>query len=125
VITFKQHGNFRKLDNFLERMKESVNLSSLDKYGRQGVQLLMNATPVDTGLTASSWRYDIIREKGRVRLVFGNTNIQNGVQIAVILQYGHATGNGAWVEGRDYINPAIQPLFDEIVDNAWEEVRKA
>lgn len=108
----------------MERIKESVHLSDLDKYGREGVSALASATPVDSGKTASSWSYEIIKEKDSVKLTFSNSNIQNGVPIAVILQYGHATRNGGWVQGRDYINPAIRPIFDKIADQAWKEVTK-
>lgn len=124
MIEFKQTGDFKKLSGFLERAKQAVKLSDLDKYGKEGVAALEAATPVDTGLTAKSWEYEIIRESGRVTLAFSNTNIQNGVPIAVILQYGHGTRNGGWVEGRDYINPAIQPVFDKIADRAWKEVKR-
>lgn len=96
----------------------------LDKYGREGVAALASATPVDTGLTAKSWYYKIENKKGSVTISFLNSNIQNGVPIAIILQYGHGTGTGGWVEGRDYINPAIQPIFDRIVAEAWREVTK-
>lgn len=125
LITFKHKGDFRKLNRFLERAKEAIKLGDIDKYGREGVKALSAATPVESGTTASSWRYDIVREDGRIRLVFSNTNIQNGIPIAVILQYGHATKNGGWVEGYDYINPAIQPIFDRIVQDAWKEVSKS
>lgn len=125
MITFKSRGDFKKLDRFMERMKEVAKLGDLNKYGREGVAALSSATPVDSGETAGSWSYDIVREDGRVSLVFSNSNIQNGVPIAIILQYGHATRNGGWVEGRDYINPAIQPIFDKIVEDAWKEVRRA
>ena len=124
MIKFRQKGDFSKSIRFLKRMKEKNFLKDLDKYGREGVAALASATPVDTGLTASSWYYTIETEDGRVRLNFLNSNIQRGVPIAVILQYGHATRNGGWVEGRDYINPAIQPIFDKIADNAWREVTK-
>lgn len=124
VISFKQKGDFSKLTKYFERLKETVKLGDLDKYGREGVKALSDATPVDTGLTAKSWYYRIENKDGRVILSFHNSNIQNGVPIAIILQYGHATGNGGWVEGRDYINPVIQPIFDEIAKNAWREVTK-
>ena len=110
MITFRQKGDFSKLTRFLERAKEVVRVGDLDKYGREGVAALASATPVDTGLTANSWRYEIEQKKGSISISFHNTNIQNGVPIAVILQYGHATRNGGWVQGRDYINPAIQPI---------------
>ena len=124
MISFRQKGDFSKLTNFLEKSKEAVNIGDLDRYGRAGVAALASATPVDSGLTASSWDYEIKREKGSVSISFLNSNIQQGVPIAIILQYGHGTGNGGWVQGRDYINPAIQPIFDEIVNNAWKEVNK-
>lgn len=124
MITFRQKGDFSKTTKFLERVKEAINLGLLDKYGREGVNALKSATPVDTGLTASSWYYEIENKNGVARLTFNNSNIQNGVQIAIILQYGHGTNNGGWVQGQDYINPALQPLFDEITDRAWREVTK-
>lgn len=124
MITVRQKGDFSKTTKFLERVREAVNLGLLDKYGREGVNALKSATPVGTGLTASSWYYEIENRNGVARLTFNNSNIQNGVPIAIILQYGHGTKNGGWVQGRDYINPALQPLFDEITDRAWREVTK-
>ena len=124
MITFRQRGDFSKLTNFLERAKEAVHLGNLDKYGQEGVAALASATPVDTGQTANSWHYKIEQTNGSVSIGFYNPNIQNGVPIAIILQYGHATRNGGWVQGRDYINPAIQPIFDKIADTAWREVTK-
>lgn len=124
MISFRQKGDFSKLTRYLERVKEVVRHGDLDEYGREGVAALSSATPVDSGLTASSWYYKIENSHGRVVISFHNSNIQNGVPIAVILQYGHGTGTGGWVEGRDYINPAIQPIFDEIANNAWREVTK-
>lgn len=124
MITFSHKGNFVKTTKFLQRAKKGVRITSLDKYGRKGVAALASATPVDTGLTANSWYYKIEEKAGIVQISFCNSNIQNGVPIAIILQYGHGTRNGGWVEGRDYINPAIQPIFDEITKSAWEEVTK-
>lgn len=124
MISFRQQGDFSNLSRFLEKAKESVKIGMLDKYGRAGVEALASATPKDTGLTAASWKYEIKRQNGSVTIEFYNTNVQKGILIAIILQYGHATGNGGWVEGRDYINPAIQPLFDKIAKEAWEEVSK-
>lgn len=124
MISFRQKGDFSELSSFLERAKETIKFGDLDKYGREGVAALQSATPVDTGLTAKSWHYEIIRTKESVSISFNNSNIQNGVPIAVILQYGHGTRNGGWVEGRDYINPAIQPIFDRIANEAWKEVSK-
>lgn len=124
MIRFRQKGDFRKLTRFLERAKEVVKIGDLDKYGREGVAALASATPVDSGLTASSWYYEITNKNGLIRISFYNRNVQNGVPIAIILQYGHTTGTGGWVEGRDYINPTIRPLFDKIADSAWREVTK-
>ena len=124
MISFRQKGDFSKLTRFLERAKESVKIGDLDKYGREGVAALSSATPIDSGKTADSWSYEITNKDGSVTITFNNSNIQNGVPIAIILQYGHGTRNGGWVQGRDYINPAIQPVFDEIVDKAWREVTK-
>ena len=124
MISFRQKGDFSKLTSFLERAKESVKIGDLDKYGREGVAALSSATPIDSGKTANSWNYEITNKNGSVTISFNNSNIQNGVPIAIILQYGHGTKNGGWVQGRDYINPAIQPVFDEIVDKAWREVTK-
>lgn len=124
MISFKQKGDFSKLTRFLERAKEAVHLGDLDRYGREGVAALSSATPIDSGLTASSWYYEIENKKGSVAISFHNSNIQNGIPIAIILQYGHGTGNGGWVQGRDYINPAIQPIFDKIANDAWREVTK-
>lgn len=124
MISFQQKGNFSKLTRYLERAKETIRLGVLDKYGRKGVAALASATPLDSGETSSSWYYEIVNKNGSATITFCNSNIQNGVPIAIILQYGHATRNGGWVEGRDYINPAIQPIFDEIVESAWKEVTK-
>jgi len=125
MISFRQKGDFSKLTTYLERVKEKVKIGNLDKYGQEGVAALSSATPVRTGLTANSWYYKIEQSKDSVTLSFHNSNIQNGVPIAIILQYGHATRNGGWVEGRDYINPAIQPIFDRIAEEAWKEVKQA
>lgn len=122
MISFRQKGDFSKLTRYLEKAKEVARIGDLDKYGRQGVAALESATPKDTGLTSKSWKYEIKQSKGSVSISFYNTNIQNGVPIAILLQYGHGTRNGGWVQGRDYINPAIQPIFDEIAKSAWKEV---
>ena len=124
MITFRQKGDFSKLTRYLERVKEVVRRGDLDKYGRAGVAALASATPIDTGLTASSWYYKIEHSNGSAVISFHNSNIQNGVPIAIILQYGHGTGTGGWVEGRDYINPAIRPIFDAIANDAWREVTR-
>lgn len=124
MISFRQKGDFTKLTRFLERAKNAVHLGDLDKYGREGVAALASATPVETGLTAASWYYKVTNKNGVAKITFYNSNIQNGVPIAIVLQYGHGTGTGGWVEGRDYINPAIRPVFDKIADTVWREVIK-
>lgn len=125
MISFRQKGDFSKLTRYFERIKEAVNLSILDKYGREGVAALASATPVDSGKTASSWYYKIEHSHGAAILSFHNSNVNDGVPIAIILQLGHGTGTGGYVQGRDYINPAIQPLFDKIAEDAWKEVTNA
>ena len=122
MISFRQKGDFSKLTRYLERVKEAVHVGDLDKYGREGVAALASATPVDSGNTANSWYYKIENKKESASITFYNSNIQNGVPIAIILQYGHGTRNGGWVQGRDYINTAIQPIFDKIAESAWKEV---
>ena len=111
MITVKTSGDYSKVTRYLERIKEAIGLGLLDKYGRRGVDVLRAATPVDTGLTADSWSYEIQNDGKTATISFTNSNVNRGVNIAIILQYGHATGTGGWVEGRDYINPAIQPIL--------------
>ena len=125
MITFRQKGDFSKATRWFENLKQVAHLSILDKYGKEGVAALASATPKDSGLTANSWGYTIERSSGSAKIIFENSNVNKGVNIAIILQYGHGTGTGGWVEGRDYINPAIQPLFDKWADEAWREVTKA
>lgn len=124
MIKFRQKGDYSKFTRYLERIKEVVKLGDLDKYGRAGVAALASATPVESGVTAASWRYEINHNQNSVFISFYNDNINKGVPIAIILQYGHGTGTGGWVEGKDYINPAIQPIFDKITEDAWKEVTK-
>ena len=124
MLTIRQKGEYAKLTRYLVNVGKAVKTKDLTKYGQAGVEALSSATPVDTGLTAASWYYEIEQTKGRASITFYNSNVQNGIQIAIILQYGHGTGTGGWVEGRDYINPAIQPIFDKIVEEAWKEVTK-
>ena len=125
MITFSHKGNFSKLTAYLERTKKGSYRKSLEKYASEGVAALSSATPVDTGLTARSWYYEIEEKDGVIKISFCNSNVQNGwAPIAILLQYGHGTRNGGWVEGRDYINPAIQPIFDRITNDAWREVTK-
>lgn len=124
MIRFRQKGEWSKTTNFLKRAKQKDYLKCLNKYGQRGVAALSSATPVDTGETANSWSYEVQITNRRASIIFKNSNIVDGVPIAVILQYGHGTRNGGWVQGRDYINPAIQPVFDKLTKEAWEEVTK-
>ena len=124
MIGFKQKGDFSKTERYFQKIKNLNIRNIVEKYGEKGVAALSSATPVDTGKTSSSWYYDISQTNTGITINFNNSNINKGVPIAIILQYGHGTRNGGWVEGRDYINPAIQPIFDEIALKAWEEVDK-
>ena len=121
-VKFEVSGGFTKTERFLNRMKRREYLKVLDEFGRDGVQALRNATPVDSGATAEAWDYEIKRSRNYTEIVWTNSNINDGVPIAVILQYGHGTGTGGYVQGRDYINPAIRPIFDEIAEKAWKVV---
>lgn len=124
-VKFEVSGGFTKTERFLNRMKRREYLNVLDEFGRDGVQALRNATPVESGLTAESWDYEIKRTRDYTEIVWTNSNINDGVPIAVILQYGHGTGTGGYVQGRDYINPAIRPVFDKIAEKAWKVVTSA
>lgn len=121
-ISFRQRGDFKQTEKILKKSLGRDYMSVLEKYANQGVAALSAATPVDTGLTASSWGYRIIQNEGHISIIWENSNVQKYVNIAIILQYGHATRNGGYVEGRDYINPALQPIFDKMADAAWKEV---
>lgn len=125
MISFRHKGDFSKTIRFLGKAKKAVKLTDLDRFGHEGVAALASATPIGTGRTANSWYYEIERSGGSITISFHNSNVNEGVNIAIILQYGHGTGTGGWVQGRDYINPAIQPIFDKIADEAWREVTKA
>lgn len=125
MIEFSHKGDFTSTFLFLKRVKK-LKLENLDQFGRAGVEALRQATPKDSGETANSWYYEIVRDNtdGRVTIQWLNSHVEKNVNIAIILQYGHGTRNGGWVEGRDYINPAIQPIFDKIAEGAWKEVTK-
>lgn len=123
MVSFSQKGNFKKIDSYLEKLLEFADLGFLDKYGKEGVEALKEATPVETGETRDSWFYEITRNDGIVALEFHNKHVEKGYNIAVILQYGHGTRTGGWVEGQDYINPALKPIFDEILNKALKEVK--
>lgn len=124
MIGFRHKGDFSKTTNALKRLKQLEIRNTLERYGQMGVAALASATPVDSGLTARSWYYKIEVDATSASLIFCNSNIQNGIPIAIILQYGHGTGTGGWVQGRDYINPALQPIFDKLTNDAWREVTK-
>lgn len=121
-ITFKYKGNLDKTRNFLTRSLKPNFKEILDKYGRIGVRELAAHTPVDTGKTADSWTYEIVNSFNSVSIYWSNSNINDGVPIAVILQYGHGTCTGGYVEGVDYINPTMEPIFERIANEAWKEV---
>lgn len=134
MIKIKQKGNFSKTDKFFEKMrnlgrnegaKALVNMSIFDEIGREGVRALQAATPKSTGKTASSWYYEIYRGEHSTKVVFCNSNIQNDIPVAILLQYGHADRQGHWVQGIDYINPALEPIFKELADKLWAEVKRA
>lgn len=126
MIRFKTHGDWGKTEDFLTRSKDLKSIRQiLEQYGREGVAALSSATPVDTGKTASSWTYEIVQNENTSSLIFTNSNeTKTGIPIAILLQYGHGNGRGGYVQGRDYINPAVQPIFDKIADQAWREVTK-
>lgn len=123
-VRFTHKGDLSKTEKFLRNLKEKNFLKNLDKYGQMGVDALSSATPIDTGETASSWGYEIHSSGETVSIIWTNSHVNKGVNIALILQYGHGTRNGGYVVGRDYINPAMQPIFDQIADNAWMEVTR-
>lgn len=123
MIKFSEKGDFRHFYSFAERFKNLIGIGELDAYGREGVEALRKATPVDSGETASSWSYSIERTKEAMKLLFHNSNIQNGYNVAILIQYGHATMSGSYVEGIDYINPALEPIFQEIDAKINKEVK--
>ena len=124
IITVKERGNFTNAETFLKRIFRVDFASKLAEYGERGVMALYAATPYDSGETARSWRYVIERSRERVSISWTNDNAPSGVQVAILLQYGHATKSGGWVEGIDYINPALAPIFEEIENDLWKEVTK-
>lgn len=124
VVMFRQKGDFRRTSDFLKRANR-LNLDViLNQYGQEGVEALRAATPKDTGTTANSWSYVVHKGTGSITITWSNSNIVDGVPIAVILQYGHGTRNGGYMQGTDYINPAMKPIFDKIAQRAWEEVKR-
>lgn len=122
MITLTSKGDFKKTHNFLDRMSKREIYRSLDRYGQQGVSALASGTPVDSGLAASSWSYKIEVGRESASITWTNANRENGFPVAIMLQYGYATGTGGYVQGRDYINPAMKPIFDKISEDVWKEV---
>lgn len=122
LISVRNTGNFQKTDRFLSGLIGVHYMRKLKKYGEKGVAALREATPKDSGKTAESWSYEITQEPGRTAIYWKNSHVENGVNIAVILQYGHGTRTGGFVEGIDYITPAIRPIFEEMADEVWKEV---
>ena len=125
LISYKLHGSFKNTRAFLETMSKGDIFRNLEGYAQRGVEALAEATPQDTGLASSSWGYVVEHKKGLYRITWTNNNIENGFPVAIMLQYGHGTGTGGYVQGQDYINPAIRPIFDEIAERVWKEVTSA
>ena len=123
MIYYEISGNFNNTDAFLKRMVGQDLFSVLDKYGKRGVEALAKATPEDSGLTADSWGYKVIKSKSKPGIEWYNTNVNDGVPVAILIQYGHGTGTGAYIQGIDYINPAIRPIFEQIVEDIWRQVK--
>lgn len=122
MIRFKHSGNFKHAEAFFDRATAKSHLAVLEKYGQVGVNALASATPKDSGSTAESWDYEIEEGKNSDKIYWTNSNENDGVNVAVLLQYGHGTGTGGYVPGTDYINPAMKPIFDQIADETWKEV---
>lgn len=122
MAIFKHRGNFNRTEKFLNRMRGERYLNILDRYGQEGVNALAAATPVDSGKTASCWTYQIERSVDKTTISWTNTNVNDGANVAILLQYGHGTGTGGYVQGLDYINPAMRPIFEKIAKEAWREV---
>lgn len=122
MVIVKQKGDFSKTEKFLNSISKKLYYRNLQKYAEQGVAALASATPIDSGTTANSWGYEIRQTKNSVSIYWTNSNVNKGVPIAVIIQYGHGTRNGGYVQGRDYINPAMRPIFDKIAESVWKEV---
>lgn len=124
MITFRQRGDFRKTESFLKRVSGDDIYSSLERYAKEGVDALSASTPSDTGKTASSWDYEIKKDRNGVSIYWTNSNVMDGIPVVILIQYGHATGTGGYVQGIDFINPTLRPVFEKIVENVWREVTK-
>lgn len=124
MITITQTGDWKKTRQYLNRLTKVELTAVLNRYGEMGVTALSNGTPVDSGLTANSWYYTIVQRSGYSSIRWHNSNVVDGRLIAILLQYGHGTGTGGYVQGRDYVMPAIRPVFDKIAAEAWKEVTR-
>lgn len=124
IISYRTRGDLSKTDTFLKRLLKQDLKSILNKYGQLGVEALSAATPVDTGKTAASWDYEVTIAPGSATLTWTNSNTNQGVPIALLIQYGHGTPTGGYVPGQDYIKPAIRPIMDELTNELWKEVSK-
>lgn len=125
MFTIKASGNFKKTDAFLSRMRKREMFRTLDRFGREGVAALASATPVDSALSANSWSYEVRVSNRSASISWTNSNTVNGTPIVILLQYGHGTGTGGYVQGRDFINPSLAPIFNRIADSVWKEVTSA
>lgn len=125
MISFSSSGDFKNLEKFLAKAQSNTIFDALAKYGQEGVNALSRATPQDTGNTAGSWSYEILKDAKSWSIIWSNSNTIDGVPVAILLQIGHGTGTGGYVSGRDYINPALKPIFDRIANEAWKEVTSA
>lgn len=125
MITFEQSGSFKNTEAFLQRIAKSRLSGILDGFGQEGVTALSKATPVESGIAANSWGYNVTQSKAGFSITWTNRDTESGFPVAVMLQYGYATGTGGYVQGRDYINPAMKPIFDKIADKVWKAVTSA
>lgn len=125
MISFTVTGSTKRTEDFLRKASKGDIYRSLDAFAREGVSALIAGTPVDSGLTADSWSYEIERSRGSVTIKWTNNDVENGFPVAIMLQYGHGTGTGGYVQGQDYINPAMKPVFDQIADQVWKAVTSA
>lgn len=125
MIGFKTKGSFKHIERFIKDVVSKKYLSPLDRCGLKGVRALAEATPKDTGVTAASWDYEIHNSDGKTVIYWTNDNFNRDCNIAILIQYGHGTGRGVYVQGVDYINPALKPVFDEIAEEVWKEVTKS
>jgi hypothetical protein len=125
LIGYSTTGSFDNTERFLDTIVNGDIFATLERFGAEGVSALSASTPVDSGETANSWTYEVVRERGSWSIIWGNTHVVDGRPIAILLQYGHGTGTGGFVQGRDYINPAMRPIFDRMADEAWKAVTSA